>query len=126
VIGLPQRSLGRIKIRLQAKAGFTLVAGSTPDAISTFIQLHLVYNVLSIFKPVMALAAFNSGIVEVQHVRKFDSGSASTGKHRVIIQQNILWLSIETDRPQETSDRQNYHPCQSLAQSHHCSSYLHR
>jgi hypothetical protein len=65
MVCLLQSSFSRVQIRFKPKAGLTLVARGTLDAIGTFIKLHLVYNVLTIFEPMMALAAFDTSIIKV-------------------------------------------------------------
>jgi hypothetical protein len=94
VIGLPQCPPGWIQVGLKPKANLILVASGTLDAIGSFIELHLVYNILPIFEPVMARAALNAGIIKVSHMRKVDGRSTPTAEYRLIIQHNILGLGV--------------------------------
>ena len=118
MVCLPQGAFRRIQIRLEPKASLILVARGTLDALGTFIQLRLVYNVLSIFEPMMALFTFYPRIVEMELVGKFNRWPATTGEYRLVIQDNIFRLSVEIDRQQETSNNQNQHENQKMSPSH--------
>jgi hypothetical protein len=56
--------------------------------------------------------------VDVLHVGKFHRGPAPTGEYFVIIQRNIIWLSVQVDRPQESCDTQNHHQYRKTSPSH--------
>jgi hypothetical protein len=124
MVCLAQGAFRRIQIRLEPKASFILVARGTLDALGTFIKLRLVYNVLSIFEPMMALSALYTRIVEVEQVGEFNRWPATTGEYRLVIQDNIFRLSVEIDRQQETSNSQNQHENQKVSPTHGCSPQL--
>jgi hypothetical protein len=46
---------------------------------------------------------------------KVNRRPAAIGKYRLVIQQNIFWLSVEIDRPQEASYTQNQHANQKMS-----------
>jgi hypothetical protein len=93
VISLLQCSLCWVQIRLESKAGLMLMARGALYAFSIFFQFSLIHDVLTIFETVMALAAFDTGIIKVSQMRKFNRRPAPTGKYRLVIQQNVFWLS---------------------------------
>jgi len=111
MVSLLQSSLGRIQIGREPKAGLILVARSTLDTLGVFFQFALVHYVLSAFKPVVTVAALDFGI-DVLHVGKVHRRPASTGEYRLIIQQDLVWLSVQLHRPQADTDNHSHHPTQ--------------
>jgi hypothetical protein len=118
VVCLLQVAFRRVQIRLKPEADLILVASRTLDTFGTFIKLHFVYNVFSIFEPMVTIAAFDSRIIKVEQVRKINRRPAAIGKYRLVIQQNIFWLSLEIDCPQKASYTQNQHANQKMSPSH--------
>jgi hypothetical protein len=121
MVCLLQVAFSGIQIRLKPETRLILVARRTLDALSVFFKLRFIHNVFSTFKPVVTIAAFDTRIIKVEQVRKINRGPAAIGKYRLVIQQNIFWLSVEIDRPQEASYTQNQHANQKMSPSHGCS-----
>jgi len=124
MVCLPQGAFGWVQIGLEPEAGLILVARRTLDALGVFFKLRLIHNVLSTFEAVVALAAFDTRIIQVSQMRKFNRGPATISEYRLVIQHNIFWLSVQIDRPQEASDAQNQHANQKMSPSHGCSPRL--
>jgi hypothetical protein len=86
VVCLLQVAFRRVQIRLKPEVDLILVASRTLDTFGTFIKLHFVYNVFSIFEAVVTTAAFDSRIIKVEQVRKINRRTAAIGKYRLVIQ----------------------------------------
>jgi hypothetical protein len=117
MICLLQVALGCIQVRLEPKAGFILVTRTAFYAFCIFFQFTLIHNVLSAFEPVVAVSALDL-CIDVLYVGKFHRGPAPTGEYFVLIQGNIIWLSVQVDRPQASNDTQNHHQYQKTSPSH--------
>jgi hypothetical protein len=115
MVCLLQGSFSWVQIRLEPKAGLILVACGTLDTLGTFIKLHFVYNVLSILEPMMTNAAFYSGVIKVEQMGKINRRPAAISKYRLVVQQNIFWLSGDIDHPQKATYTQNQHANQKMS-----------